>query len=96
MDTCKAFLGYLASSIDGAERYSLETVLSAYFFESEDMDMAYMLLASALDTKSDYSLGLLLKRVFDAGWEPSSFAQMRNELHSKVVESIEEMQDTYI
>lgn len=96
MDTCKAFLSYLADSVDGAERYSLETVLSAYFYETEDMETCAMLLASALDIKSDYGLANLLQRVFTAGWSASAFRQMREELHPKVVETLEEMQDTLI
>jgi hypothetical protein len=96
MDTCKAFLTYLADSVDGAERYSLQTILSAYYFETEDLESAYFLLATALDTKSDYSLALLLERVYKAGWSPNAFVQMRNDLHDKVIETISEMQDQLI
>lgn len=96
MDTCKAFLTYIADSVDGAERYSLHTILSAYYFETEDLESSAFLLATALDTKSDYSLALLLKRVMEANWPSDSFVTMRQELHSKVIEGLEEMQDTYI
>ncbi len=96
MDTCKAFVSYLADSVDGAERYSLQTILSCYFFETEDLELSAMFLASALDIKSDYSLGLLIKRVIEAGWPADSFATMRKELHSKVVEGLEEMSDSLI
>lgn len=96
MDTCKSFLMYLASSVDGAERYSLETVLSGYFYETEDLEMSIALLTNALDTKSDYSLANLIQRVIKAGWEPSSFRQMREELHPKVVGMLEEMADQLI
>ena len=93
MDTCKAFLAYIASSVDGADRYSVETVLSAYFYETEDVDMSAMLLASALDTKSGYPLAKLIERVMQAEWPSSAFGQMRQELHSKVVYMINEMQE---
>ena len=96
MDTCKAFLSYISDSVDGADRYSVDTVLSAYFFETEDIEMSVALLATALDTKSDYSLALLLKRVVEAGWEPKSFKQMRDELHDKVIEGLKEMSDQLI
>lgn len=96
MDTCKAFLAYLAESVDGAERYSLETIMSAYFFETSDMEFSSALLYSALDTKSDYSLALLLKRVYEAGWSPDSFRKMREELHGQVVSNLEDIQDTLI
>ena len=35
-----------------------------------------------------YSLALLLRRVFTAGWPPQSFSAMRAELHPKVVAGI--------
>jgi hypothetical protein len=96
MDTCKAFLTYISESVDGAERYSVDTVLSAYFYETNDMEIATHYLFTAIDTKSDYSLAQLIKRVIEAGWPTDSFAQMRNEMHPKVVELIEEMSEELI
>lgn len=96
MDTCKAFIAYIAESVDGAERYSLETILSAYCYETEDIDVSMELLASALDIKSEYPLALLIERVIKAQWPSSAFTQMRMELHPKVVESIEEIKDQLI
>ena len=46
---------------------------------------AIMLLANASAT---YPLAKLLTRVYAAGWNPASFADMRAELHPKVVEGI--------
>jgi hypothetical protein len=46
---------------------------------------AIMLLTHA-DTQ--YALTQLLKRVYEAGWNPTSFADMRAQLHPKVVEGI--------
>jgi len=46
--------------------------------------------AIMLLTHSDnqYPLALLLTRVYAAGWEPKSFAAMRQEIHPKVVKGI--------
>lgn len=96
LDTCKAFLLYLADSVDGAERYSLHTILSAYYYETEDLEASAFMLASALDTKSDYSLALLLQRVYQAGWSANAFVLMRNDLHDKVVEGLAEMSEELI
>lgn len=93
MDTCKAFLAYVSESVDGADRYSVDTVLSAYFYETEDMEVSVGYLSSALDIKSGYPLANLLQRVMGAGWPSESFVAMRNELHPKVLESIEEIAD---
>ena len=96
LDTCKAFLTYISESIDGADRYSVDTVLSAYFYETEDMEISVGYLSSALDIKSGYPLANLLQRVMSAGWPSESFVQMRNELHPKVLESITEIADQQI
>lgn len=96
MDTCKAFLAYISESVDGADRYSVDTVLSAYFYETEDMFDSLTYLSSALDIKSGYPLANLLQRVMSAGWPSESFVQMRNELHPKVLEEIAEIADQQI
>lgn len=96
MDTCKAFVAYIADSVDGADRYSVETILSAYCYETEDILDSQIYLASALDTKSDYSLANLIQRVMNAGWPSSAFTEMRMELHPKVVSMLEEMKDELI
>ena len=46
---------------------------------------AIMLLANS---NSSYPLAKLLARVYEAGWEPKSFAAMREELHPKVAAGI--------
>jgi hypothetical protein len=60
-------------------------LLAALLFELEQTANAVLMLINAQET---YSLALLLVRVFRAGWEPKSFAKMREELHPKVVEAI--------
>ena len=40
------------------------------------------------NAQHNYSLALLLRRVFTSGWEPASFAAMRKELHPKVTAGI--------
>jgi hypothetical protein len=46
---------------------------------------AMMLLVHA---DKEYALKQLLTRVYEAGWNPESFAEMRAELHPKIVEGI--------
>jgi hypothetical protein len=91
LETCKEFISYLGLSVDGAERYSLHTILSAYYYETEEMESSATHLAMALDIKSEYPLAKLLERVMNAGWPSSAFVQMREELHGKVVEHIQEI-----
>lgn len=96
METCIDFVSYIGNSVDGAERYSLQTILSAYYYELGDKDMSAIMIATALDTKSDYSLANLIQRVILTDWAPASFATMRSELHGKVVEGLKEMSDQLI
>lgn len=96
MPTCKAFLEYLANSVDGAERYSLFTILSAYYYETEEIEKAIFALAVALDTKSDYSLAKLVERVIQANWPSQAFKSMREELHPRVIDKLNSMQDDLI
>lgn len=60
-------------------------ILSSIFYESGNKELAMQVLDEA---NEDYSLAILLKRVFAADWKPESFASMRNELHPKVIASI--------
>ena len=96
LDTCLSFLSYVGASIDEEDSYSIATLMSAYFYEKEEVELAAISLELALRTNPDYSLALLLDRVFTAGWSADSFVRMRNELHPKVVAGLEEMQDQLI
>lgn len=60
-------------------------LLAQLLYEQGDTANAVLMLINA---QTDYSLALLLVRVFRAGWEPKSFAKMRKELHPQVVAGI--------
>lgn len=60
-------------------------LLAQFYYEYGRTEDAYISLSNA---QQNYSLGLLLFRVFKAGWEPEGFAKMRKELHPKVVAGI--------
>jgi hypothetical protein len=63
-------------------------IVAAMAYENGDGALAQKAIDRAVDDEVNYPLALLLRRVFNAGWPPQSFAQMRAELHPKVVESI--------
>lgn len=60
------------------------SLVAALAYESGDGALARAALDRAFADCPTYSLALLLKRVFSAGWPPQSFAGMRAELHPKV------------
>jgi hypothetical protein len=67
---------------------AIACIVAAMAYESGDGALAQKALDRALDDDSKYPLAALLRRVFNAGWPPESFAQMRRELHPKVIASI--------
>lgn len=63
-------------------------IVAAMSYESGDGALAQKALDRAFSDDEMYPLAGLLRRVFNAGWPPESFAQMRAELHPKVVAAI--------
>jgi hypothetical protein len=71
-------------------------VLSAYHYENGDTASGFLALTECQKLAPDYSLAKLLDRVFRAGWPAPAFASMRNELHPKVVENLQESAENLI
>ncbi|CAN2192587.1 Protein of unknown function DUF4192 [Candidatus Nanopelagicaceae bacterium] len=65
-------------------------IVAAMAYESGDGALAQKALDRAFDDNQHYPLASLLRRVFNAGWPPESFASMRAELHPKVIAAIYE------
>lgn len=63
-------------------------IVAAMAYENGDGALAQRALDRALADDPSYPLAALLRRVFNAGWPPQSFAQMRAELHPKVIATI--------
>jgi hypothetical protein len=63
-------------------------IVAAMAYENGDGALAQRALDRAIADDPTYPLGALLRRVFNAGWPPQSFAQMRAELHPKVIATI--------
>jgi len=61
------------------------SLLAQFYYEQRNVEDAFLMLSNA---QPDYSLAILLSRVFKSGWDPSSFARMREELHPQVVAGI--------
>lgn len=63
-------------------------IVAAMAYEGGDGALAQKALDRAIEDGDQYPLAALLRRVFNAGWPPESFAAMRAELHPKVVAAI--------
>jgi hypothetical protein len=66
----------------------IASIFAALAYERGEGALAHKALDRALADDERYSLALLLRRVFTAGWPPQSFSAMRAQLHPKVVAAI--------
>jgi hypothetical protein len=64
------------------------SLLAAISYERGEGALAQRCLDRAFADDPSYSLAGLLRRVFNAGWPPQSFAAMRRDLHPKVCAGI--------
>ena len=60
-------------------------LLATLLYERGDSASAAVTLTNA---QQHYALGMLLRRIMEAGWPASSFATMREQLHPKVTKGI--------
>jgi hypothetical protein len=63
------------------------TLQALYYYELGNTEKTNMLLNYALRLDKEYSLALLLLRVFSAGWPAEQFKVMRDELDPKIIET---------
>ena len=63
-------------------------IFAACAYETGECDLAHKALDKAFLDLSSYPLGLLLRRVFQAGWPADSFSTMRAQLHPKICASL--------
>ena len=67
---------------------AVSSIFAILSYERGDGALAHRALDRALANDSQYSLALLLRRTFSAGWPPEAFCKMREELHPKISEEI--------
>ena len=93
IDYVGAYVSLLGNTIKKDKVIPLATVYCGLLYQVGEKEDAKEFLSNVLDISPEYSLALLLQRVFTAGWEPSGFQRMAEELHEKVVASIYETQE---
>lgn len=90
-----SFVTDLLPLVAETDRVPFYSVLSAFYSEAGDNDLAHASLFTAQSLNPNYSLANLLSRVLASGM-PMNFAQMRAELHPKVVETLTENRELVI
>lgn len=91
MDVCVRFICQLISA-DGMSKEIATpflTVLSAYFYEMGDKEMAWATITEVLIFAPNYNLARQFKELFEKNRPTDFFQKLRNELHSKVVSGLE-------
>lgn len=94
--TAFEYLAYLAENVAENHRTPFNAVLALYQYEVGLTADAMKSLEKCLVADPSYSLALLVVRVIRAGWSPESVSQMRDSLHPKIVEAINEIADRKI
>jgi hypothetical protein len=83
-ETALSFITALLPLVDEGQRAPLYTIMSGYYYEVGDKELAFLSLTQSQLLDPDYSLAKLFERVYKAGWETTEFPKMRAELHPKV------------
>jgi hypothetical protein len=63
------------------------TLQALYYYEQNNTEKSISLLNYALRLDKNYSLAQLLQRVFQSGWGPEQFGEMRNQIDPTVIEN---------
>ena len=82
------FVSALLPLIDEAKRAPFYTVMSTWYYELQDRELATASLLQAQALTPEYSLAKLLTRVYGSGYPFEFMVSMRGELHPKVSKSI--------
>lgn len=90
LDDCVNALEVMATFFPEGKRKAIYSILSAYHYEAERIATAFGYLNEVINEDADYSLANLLGRVYQAGWPIDAFKKMRDELHPKVVEALDD------
>lgn len=90
IDFVGEYVQLLSEVVTKEQAVPLATIFCSYLYQLSAVDTAKIMLDEVISINPDYALAKLLKRVFDAQWPPASFAEMAQELHHKVVDTIYE------
>ena len=90
IDFVGEYVQLLSEVVTKEQAVPLATIFCSYLYQLSEVDTAKIMLDEVISINPDYSLAKLLKRVFDAQWEPKLFRSMSEQLHHKVIDTIYE------
>jgi hypothetical protein len=90
IDFVGEYVQLLSEVVTKEQAVPLATIFCSYLYQLSEVNTAKIMLDEVISINPDYALAKLLKRVFDAQWPPASFAEMAQQLHHKVIDTIYE------
>lgn len=90
IDFVGEYVQLLSEVVTKEQAVPLATIFCGYLYQLSEVDTAKIMLDEVISINPDYALAKLLKRVFDAQWPPTNFAEMAQQLHHKVIDTIYE------
>jgi hypothetical protein len=88
IDFVGEYISLLGNVIEKEKAIPLATIFCGYLYQIEQKEYASEFLDNVLEINPEYSLAILLKRVFNSEWPPSELKKMAEMLHTKVVDGI--------
>lgn len=86
--TAGGFIESLLEKVSAEYKHPLLSVISTYYYEVDEVEMANEALRESMTLHPNYPLNTLLEQMYKEN-RPSPFLQMSKSLHPKVVESLE-------
>jgi hypothetical protein len=80
------FMKHMTDSAGEEQKAPFATVLTAFAYESGDIEAIKNSMQTMKTYAKDYNLGNLIEKIINAGWPAEQFAKMRDGLAIKVAE----------
>jgi len=84
------YVSLLGNAIKKDKAIPLATVFCGLLYQQDEKEHAKEFLSTILEVNPEYSLAVLLKRVFAAEWSPKNLTKMAEQLHPLVIKTIYE------
>ena len=95
--TALAYVNHLIEQgISEQYRHAFYTIIASMHYTLGDKDLANLALRESIALNPNYSLNMLLTRVFGSGWPSEAFDSMAVELHPKVLQAIVDIENDTI
>lgn len=78
------WLSYVGNKTPEVYDVPIATIMSSFYYSVGNEDSATFYVEKALNSNPNYSLAILLKKVYQSNWGANGIIDMRNNLHVKV------------